>query len=425
MNLKKLNENAVGFQIEKIANKTYKVTFDAIDKSDNYSFEEIKFDGTIKQLYEAFENKSFEYSPTVKGDERFELLELIADEFDPLDESDIEKPVVSNYTVTNPNDSEYQVNDEPIVLPNTIPTSFNGYFFPKWRNSFARRVNNKTKLFLSGPAGSGKSEMIVNLAKMVEQTCIKISFHSSVSTADLIGKMLVQNGATVFKYGYIPLAMKRGWWVILDEIDYADPSVLGRMQSILEGNELVVTENEGEIIHPHENFRIFATANTKGRGDESNSYSGTNFLNASFLDRFTILETEYTEKEYDICFAILEDENLAEKIVKSFQLFRKSIEEGSLTNSVFSTRRMIAVCNALYIGDSLKEAFDYEVLSRYTKDEAKILLELLKDVFDSSFYMTKKWTLGMEHKQEVVNEQELDGSVGVQVQPNQSPIQTI
>ena len=250
----------------------------------------------------------------------------------------------------------------------------------------------------------GKSEMIQNIANYVGAKSIRINMHSGISSGDLIGRMLVKSGLegseTVFKYGYIPIAMMNGWWVILDEIDSAEPSVLFRLQSVLEGGNLVVTENEGEIIIPHENFRIFATANTKGRGDELNSYTGTNFLNASFLDRYSIFEMTYSDKEKDIVNSILNDEILSEKLVQSFTLFRKASEEGTIENATFSTRRIISVARAIAAGDSLKEAFEFEVFQRYSKDEQSILIELLKDVFDQQHYLSKKWYLGSNHIEE-------------------------
>lgn len=381
MTLKKINEDS-RFQLEKVSNKQYKATTEVNELI-------FKFNGTIKSLYTVLKDGNFELE-TLKQYEEYT-------EISNTDLSDLvaKEGKVETFTTG--------VEETKKVFIPEIGTSFEDYYFPVWRNSFARRINIGKNIYISGPAGSGKSEMIMKLAKMSDQKFVRINMHSGMATADLIGRMLVQanpeNGTaeTVFKYGYIPTAMLKGWWVILDEIDSAEATTLFRLQPILEGNPLVVNENEGEVITPHENFRIFTTGNTKGRGDEENSYIGTNFMNASFLDRFSLFEMEYTSKEIDIVNNILQDKELSEKIVQVFKLFRDAIDQGQLANSVFSTRRLKTVAEVLKSGDTLKEAFEYEVIGRYTKDEQKLLMELLKDVFDSSHYLTKKWTLGMDH----------------------------
>ena len=51
-----------------------------------------------------------------------------------------------------------------------------------------------------------------------------------------------------FMEGYIPKALRKGVWVILDEMNLAEPQVLERLNSVLEdGHELVLTEGEGTI----------------------------------------------------------------------------------------------------------------------------------------------------------------------------------
>lgn len=283
---------------------------------------------------------------------------------------------------------------------------FQGYYFPDFTNSLINRIKGNRKVFLTGEAGVGKSELVQKLADYYEQKLIRVNFSSGVTEGTLIGKYTVRAGETVFAYGFLPMAMKKGYWVLLDEIDYAQPEYLAIMQAVLEGKPLVITNNEGEIVEPHPNFRLFATGNTKGRGDLSDSYTGTNFLNMAFLDRWTIFEMQYTNKEQEIIFKISKDKELSEKVKKVFDLFRSAQKEGTIVNSVFSTRRMIALVEALIMGDSLMEAFEYEIFSRYHEDESSILIEYVKDVFNEEFYLKKNWTLGMTHFVPLQTEQE-------------------
>lgn len=276
-------------------------------------------------------------------------------------------------------------------------SSYEGFYFPDFLDSLVNRIKAKRNVLLTGPAGSGKSEMISKLSDYYGQTVIRINFSTGITPSDLIGRFVVKNGETVFAYGFIPLAMEKGFWVILDEIDYAQPEHLSCLQAVLEGNPLVLTQSEGEIIHPHPEFRLFATANTKGRGDTTESYNGTSFLNMAFLDRWSMFEMDYSKKEKNIISNLIDDSQLVSKTIDMFGLFRKALKGGDISNAVFSTRRMIMFIEALKMGDSLEDALTYEILNRYHEDESSMLLEYAKDIFDYNHYFKGNWKIEMPH----------------------------
>ena len=278
-----------------------------------------------------------------------------------------------------------------------LPKVIEGFYMPDFADSLVARVRYKRNVLLTGPTGSGKSDLIEKMAKAYEIPCVRINFSSGTSEGDLLGKFVIKNSETVFADGYIPLAMKNGWWVILDEVDYAQPEHISCLQAVLEGKSLVNIKNEGEIVDPHARFRVFATANTKGRGDMTDSYNGTNFLNIAFLDRWTIFEMNYTKKEKEIAKTIIGDDVMAGKLIDLFNLLRQSVKNNDLNNASFSTRRLIQTCEALKMGDTLSDAIQYEILNRYHEEEVNIISEYINDVFDNTFYIKGNWRLGMDH----------------------------
>ena len=279
-----------------------------------------------------------------------------------------------------------------------VPKQHKGYYCPNFVKNVSTRLSIGRNIFLAGPGGCGKTEFVYALADLYGTKVVRVNFNTGTTEQHLIGRMIAKAGATEFIYGLVPLAMKNGWWIVFDEIDYAMPEHLSVLQPVLEGNPLMVTQNVGEEIVPHENFRMFATANTKGRGDESQGYVGTNFLNMAFLDRWSIFEMEYSKEEPSIAAAVLQqDDTLVLKLVQYFELLRKAAYGGELNNAIFSTRRMIQVCEALAAGESLKEALTYELWSRYDKHEVDVMKECAADVFDREHYLTGKWVVGMEH----------------------------
>jgi len=293
-----------------------------------------------------------------------------------------------------------------ILLDKKPPKIFRGFYFPDFLDNLINRIRVKKNIFLAGESGTGKSEMVQKLADFYEQTLIRINFHQGVTESSLIGKYVVKNSETLFAYGLVPLAMKKGYWLLLDEIDYAEPEHTSVLQAVLEGKELVITSNEGEIISPHPSFRVFATGNTTGRGDSTDSYHGTNFMNSAFLDRWTIFEMTYSKKEFKILNSIINDLELSKKIVRIFELFRSLKKNGDISNAVFSTRRMMNIAEALKMGDSISEAFKYEVFTRFNSEEIMILTECIRDILDSSHYLENEWKLGQPHHSPMSNIQE-------------------
>ena len=81
------------------------------------------------------------------------------------------------------------------------------------------------------------------------------------------------------------LALKRGWWVLLDEVNLAEPQILERLNSVLERDPmLVLTEHDHSAFGPggrpvHADFRVFAPMNPA-------EYSGRSVLSPAYRDRW-------------------------------------------------------------------------------------------------------------------------------------------
>ena len=87
--------------------------------------------------------------------------------------------------------------------------------------------------------------------------------------------------------GLVPEAMKKGYWLILDEINLAEPQVLERINPVLERHpSLTISENGGlkiggkSAVPVHPGFRIFATMNPA-------EYSGRQPMSPAYKDRWT------------------------------------------------------------------------------------------------------------------------------------------
>lgn len=278
-------------------------------------------------------------------------------------------------------------------------TQFNKtYYFPEITKNILLRLQMGRNIFISGRTGTGKSDFVNYLAQHVGQKVLRVNFSVGTTERHLMGKHIVKDGRTQFVYGIVPTAMKLGWWILFDEIDYAQPEHLSCIQSVLEGNSVLLTDNENEEVIPHENFRCFATANTKGRGDESQSYVGTNFLNLAFLDRWSFFELGYTSKENKIVQKLLQkDVELQAQVMQFFKVLRKAVDDGMLMNLEFSTRRIEQFSEMLAFGESIKDALEYELCARYDKHEAQIINEIAYGIWDRQHYFSGDWFAGDAH----------------------------
>ncbi len=177
---------------------------------------------------------------------------------------------------------------------------------------------------------------------------------SATDEDDLLGGFRLINGDTVWQDGPVVSAMKRGAVLLLDEIDLASHQIMC-LQPVLEGKG-VFLKKIGTFVKPEAGFTVFATANTKGKGDESGKFTATNILNEAFLDRFPVtLEQEYAPKttEKKIVMKVMkslnaEDKDFAKNLVEWSDMIRKCYAEDAV-DEIITTRRLENVCKAFAI----------------------------------------------------------------------------
>jgi len=155
-------------------------------------------------------------------------------------------------------------------------------------------------LYLFGPAGSGKTSLVKELASRVNYPVFEVTGHSRLEFPELSGHLTVENSQMTYQYGPLSLAMKYGGLFLLNEIDLLDPATAAGLNSILDGSPLCLPENGGEIITPHPMFRFVATANTNGASDATGLYQGTLRQNLAFMDRFWLCEIGYPKPQMEI-----------------------------------------------------------------------------------------------------------------------------
>ena len=158
------------------------------------------------------------------------------------------------------------------------------------RGLYALLTNQRAYFY--GHTGTGKTTLIEQMAARLLWPFMRVNFDSEITRMDLIGRDILstEGGVTVSKFedGILPQAMSGPYILCCDEVDFVRPDVAYVMQRALEGNGLLLTEDGGRVIEAHNMFRMFATGNTQGQGDEHGMYAGARPQSMAFLDRFTV-----------------------------------------------------------------------------------------------------------------------------------------
>jgi len=123
----------------------------------------------------------------------------------------------------------------------------------------------KYPILLQGPTSSGKTSMVEYLAKRTGHKFVRINNHEHTDIQEYLGTYVSDSqGKLVFQEGILVEAVRRGYWVVLDELNLAPSEVLEALNRLLDDNrELLIPETQ-EVVKPHPHFMLFATQNPPG-----------------------------------------------------------------------------------------------------------------------------------------------------------------
>ncbi len=278
---------------------------------------------------------------------------------------------------------------------NYIPNRDENYVFDqKTTSAILAGFSFNQRVLVQGMHGTGKSTHIEQIASRLNWPCIRINFDSQITRLDLVGKdsIKIKNGlqVTEFKEGIIPFALREGIALVLDEYDAIKTDVSFVIQRLLEEEGKFALLEENEIITPHPNFRLFATSNTLGAGDDLGIYHGTNLINQAQMDRWNIvaslnylssdLELEILLKKFPKNLENSDSKQLAKMMITLANLSREAFKNGDISNLI-SLRTLISWGKNIEIFKSIKDAFIFSFYNKVIDDEKAIMREFYQRVF--------------------------------------------
>lgn len=179
-------------------------------------------------------------------------------------------------------------------------------------------LTGKYPVLIQGPTSAGKTSAVEYLAKQTGHRFIRINNHEHTDIQEYLGTYASDpaTGKLAFREGLLVTAVRRGDWLVLDELNLAPTDVLEALNRLLDDNRELVIPETGEVIRPHPHFMLFATQNPPGL------YAGRKVLSRAFRNRF--LEVHFDDVPQDelqtiLCQRCAIAPSYAHKIVQVFQ----------------------------------------------------------------------------------------------------------
>eukprot|EP01116_Phalansterium_solitarium_P008707 TRINITY_DN2266_c0_g2_i3.p1 TRINITY_DN2266_c0_g2~~TRINITY_DN2266_c0_g2_i3.p1 ORF type:complete len:1859 (-),score=760.71 TRINITY_DN2266_c0_g2_i3:142-5718(-) len=248
----------------------------------------------------------------------------------------------------------------------------------KHLNNLARIVvANRYPILLQGPTSSGKTSMVEYVAKRTGHRFVRINNHEHTDLQEYLGSYISNaEGKLVFQEGILVEAMRKGYWVVLDELNLAPSEVLEALNRLLDDNrELLIPETQ-EVVTPHAQFALFATQNPPGL------YGGRKVLSKAFRNRFLELHIdEIPEHELEV---ILEQRcSIPRSFCQKLVLIMKDLQRNRQSTHVFAGKHGYITLRDLFRWAERKPGTYQELADtgfmllaeRLRKDEEKKLIK--------------------------------------------------
>ena len=180
-------------------------------------------------------------------------------------------------------------------------------------------------VLLEGSPGVGKTSLISSIAAVSNHYLVRINLSEQTDLMDLFGSDLpVEGVAGRFEWRDGPFlqAMKRGHWVLLDELNLASQQVLEGLNACLDHRASIYIPELDSTFQCHPDFRVFACQNPQSQG------GGRKGLPKSFVNRFTqvfVSPLEFEDLMF-ICTSLYPDlETDVSKLIRFNEMVKEEI----------------------------------------------------------------------------------------------------
>lgn len=236
-------------------------------------------------------------------------------------------------------------------------------------NNIKAIIKANVPLLLEGPTGTGKTYMVMELAKSLGKTLHVINVSGELTIDSILGRDTLVDGTIVWRDGTLTNALRKGDWVLMDELNTALPEVLTIVNGILDDSRSVTLPNaDCERIEAHTDFRFIATQNPA-----NGNYAGTARLNDALINRMVKVTVNYLDMSSEI-EALKKHTKLSDTTV--LQLVKLARFTREYMDDSLSTRDLVKILRLKENGGlSLKDAISTVLLTRYSRNDYEKLYD--------------------------------------------------
>ena len=273
----------------------------------------------------------------------------------------------------------------PCGVPGPLVPRVNpAYLFSERFNDIVEDIVENKRVMLIGHTGAGKTSLIEQVAARAQHGVVRSNMNGQTTVGDFVGFWTVKGGETLWVDGVLPTAMREGHWLIVDEIDFAEPSILAALTAVLEPHgHLVLKEKGNETVAPHPAFRLFATANAVGAMSQfRHLYQGANLMNEAFLDRWRVYLLDYLTpaEEADVLLRTLAP-NMTRALAITLAAIaadcRAAFAREDLS-SAFSTRRLLDWAELMLRTGDPERAAGPAIYAKVSPEDAALIRGIIR-----------------------------------------------
>lgn len=335
-------------------------------------FNTYKFDSTVKYEAVTVSDKESDNDKTIVKETI--VKETTIDET-PKKQKEIKKVKPSVVTVTTNILKDIKKNFK-------CPDIEEGFYVEeKMWNYLVRNILKKKNTLLLGPTGTGKTDIIIRIAKALN---IKLNIYDMGAMidplTDLLGTHRIKDGNSVFDYAKFVSDVQKPGIILLDELSRSPLMTNNILFPCLDHRRTLNIEIAGSTdirdVKVHPDCVFIATANI---GQE---YSGTNDIDAALMNRFNALQVDYLPQDIEAKVLNIRtgiDIEHANKILNVANAIRNAYLKQSISKPI-STRETLECAELVVDGFTLKDSINLVFCQKFSKtddDEYSVVKNLI------------------------------------------------